>query len=86
MAILADTGRYQWVVSGISSQTTVFLPQHATSFLLAHIFIAAVYSRQYKCHYYKEYDDMNRNVWCLTRNTITKCSVDGIIDQQQRCK
>ena len=82
MAILADTGRYQWVVSGISSQTTVFLPQHTTSFLLAHIFIAAVYSRQYKCHYYKEYDDMNCNVWCLTRNTITKCSIDGIIDQQ----
>ena len=80
MAILADTGRYQRVVSGVSSQTTVFLPQHTTSFLLAHIFIAAVYSRQYKCHYYKEYDDMNCNVWCLTRNTITKCSIDGIID------
>ena len=86
MAILADTGRYQWVVSGVSSQTTVFLPQHTISLLLTHILITAVYSRQYKCHYYKEYDDMNRNVWCLTRNTITKCSINGVIDQQQRCK
>lgn len=84
MAILADTDRYQWVASGVSSQTTVFLPQHTTSFLLAHIFIAAVYSRQYKCHYYKEYDDMNRNIWCLTRNTITKCGVDRVVDQQCR--
>ena len=86
MAILADTGRYQWVVSGVSSQTTVFLPQHTISLLLTHILITAVYSRQYKCHYYKEHDDMNRNVWCLTRNTITKCSINGVIDQQQRCK